>query len=251
MTNFIKRMMAVFGLGVVLVTPALGWETRAMNKQIDETNVLVNEGCSGTIIKNDLVLTAAHCILDQYKTVEKEVINEDGVVKKEKFRVAVPGTVSQNMYSGPSIIQTNKYVYKIVKADRSLDLALLKMAPVSQKPAQLSCTDVERGESVYAVGNSFGVLYSSVTKGIVSSLNRSYRDLGLIGELGDLTDDGEHGLVQHSAPIAGGNSGGALYNESGKLVGVNVRGARTGGFSFSVPLEDVKKFIGDEIKEDC
>jgi hypothetical protein len=250
----IKKIYAGLAATFILLagyTYAKAWDTKEMNRQIDGTNFLVNDGCSGTLLKDNHILTAAHCIIGQYRTVEKEVIKDDGTVKKEKFRIVEPGTISQNTYAGPAIIQTNKYVYKIVKTDRSTDLALLQsQTTLSAKPAELACSDIVRGDRVFAVGNSFAVLYSTITDGMVSSVNRSYRDLGLVGDLGDTTDDGEHGLVQHSAPIAGGNSGGALYNVNGKLVGVNVRG-RPGGFSFAVPLDDVKKFLGENFKVSC
>jgi S1-C subfamily serine protease len=74
--------------------------------------------------------------------------------------------------------------------------------------------------------------------------------LQIAGELGDATDDGEHGLVQHTAVIAPGNSGGALYNADGHFVGVNVRGM-PGGFGFAVPLSDVRAFLKKNDVEVC
>jgi hypothetical protein len=244
---------AIIGLAYC-AAHAEGWSPAAMNRQIDQTNFLVNRGCSGTLIDNNrnLILTAAHCILDQYETVEKDKVDADGRVIKEKIRIVRPGTVSQEYFAGPAIVQTNSYVYKIVDTDRALDLALLKVQtklPATQA-AIIACNDPIRGDTVYAVGNSYAVLYSTVTKGIVSSIERSYRDLNLSGQLGDLTDNGEHGLVQHSAPIAPGNSGGSLYNESGEFIGVNVRGTAAGGFSFSVPLSDVKAFLKNNKADD-
>lgn len=244
---------ALLALSLLLCPPAYAWDQTAMNKVIDQTNFLVNDGCSGTLVAKDKILTAAHCIISQYKTVEKEVIKDDGTIKKEKFQVAVPGTVSQQIYSGPAISQINKYVYKIVKSDRTYDLALLEIqgAPFNTTVIPpLACKEVTRGDKVYAVGNSFGVLYSTLTEGVVSSVNRSYRDLDIAGDLGNTTDSGENGLIQHSAIIAGGNSGGALYNDEGSMVGVNVRGGRS-GFSFSVPLIDIRDFLKDKIESPC
>jgi hypothetical protein len=243
--KYVGVLLLLFGLSA----PAMAWDKAEMNKHIDATNVLVNDSCSGTFLKNGKVLTAAHCILSQYKTVEKEVIKDDGTVKKEKFKVAVPGTVSQQVYTGPTLTAIHQYVFKIEKTDRTNDLALLAIEAKTPGGAELSCSDIIRGDDVFAVGNSFGVLYSTVTNGIVSSLNRSYRDLGMAGDLGDTTMSGENGLVQHSAVIAGGNSGGALYNNTGKIVGVNVRGGRS-GYSFAVPLSDIRSFLGDQTCRD-
>lgn len=224
------------------------WSIIEMNKQIDQTNFLVNKGCSGTLIdlKNNYILTANHCIKDQYETIEHDNIDDDGVVKKEKIRVAKPGTVSQIFFAGPNEVQRIVYVFKIELTDNDLDLALLKVQTKLHHKmfAKIACAEPARGRKVFAVGNSFGILYSTLTTGIVSG-TRSYRDLHIAGELGDLTDNGEHGLIQHSAQIAPGNSGGALYDNDGNLAGVNVRGA-PGGFAFAVPLPDIKKFLRRE-----
>ena len=243
----VKATLGAILLSFCIAGAASAWDLTQMNKQIDQTNFLVNDNCSATMIdaKSGYILTANQCIRDQYEVVEHEKIGDDGIVHKEKIRVARPGTVSQILFSGPSEIQRNSYVFKIKATDSALDLALLEVqTKMTGEGSGLACDDLRRGDKVFAVGNSFSKLYSTLTSGIVSSLQRSYHDLNIAGQLGDLTDNGEHGLVQHSAPIVGGNSGGALYDDAGKLVGVNVRSGPP-GFSFSVPLSDIKKFLKD------
>lgn len=227
------------------LSTAYAWDQKAMNTAVDQTNFVVNNNCSGTLIGSNpsYILTAHHCIDEKYTTVKKKEIGADGTVHEKDVRIAIPGTVSQLYFKGSAEVQRNSYVYKIVADDDKLDLALLLLqTPLANKsPAKMACKDLDRGDTVYAVGNAYVVLYSSVSKGTVASITRSYRDLGIAGQLGDLTDNGEHGLIQHTALISGGNSGGALYNDTGEYVGTNVRGG--GGWSFSVPLEDIKKFL--------
>lgn len=229
------------------VTAAMA-DQKSMNTQIDQTNFLVNSGCSGTLIDATHVLTANHCIRDQYEIIEHDKINADGTVTKIKTRVARPGMVSQLFFKGATEIQKNQYIYKIQLSDANLDLALLQVVAKLpyDKGSAIACNDAERGDTVFAVGNSFALLYSTLTKGIVSSITRSYRDLSLVNSE-DSIDDGEHGFTQHSAVIAPGNSGGALYNDKMELVGVNVRAANSlGGFGFAVPLSDIKVFLKRE-----
>lgn len=229
-----------------------GWDLTAMNQQIDQTNFVVNGICSGTLIDKDngLFLTANHCIDEQFQTIEKEVPDKDnqGAVKKIKIKISVPGKVSQLTFDGPKPVAENSAVFKVKAHDPDHDLALVQSE--SKLPntmsAPLACKEPVRGETVYAVGNPFVVLYSSVTKGIIASVQRDYRMIGIdqTGYDGD-NQPGENGLIQHTAPIAGGNSGGALYNENGELIGVNVRGSAVGSISLAVPLDDIRKFLTD------
>jgi S1-C subfamily serine protease len=221
-----------------------------LNKQIDVTNFLVNKGCSGTLVdlKGD-ILTANHCVMDQFEDVQRDEVDKDGKVKKVTVRISKPGTVSQIVFAGPSEVQRTTFVYKVKAHDPDHDLALVDV--LSKLPndmrAPVSCTEPRRLDPVWAVGNPFGILYSSATAGIVASTQRDYRLLGIDGESGDATEQpGDNGLIQHTAPIEGGNSGGALYNEQGELVGVNVRGSRVNEtVAFAVPLDDVRKFLKD------
>ena len=217
---------------------APAWPLASMNKQIDQTNVLMNNNCSGTLIdaKNGYILTANHCIRDQFEIVSRQTIGDDGVVKEEKVRVARPGTFSYLLFKDANEVQRTVYVYKIVLNDEKLDLALVqtKAKLPETLSAPFACAEPIRGEKVYAVGNPYAVLYSSVTSGIVSSTDRNYPMIRV-------DDMDGNTLIQSSAIVAPGNSGGALYNERGELIGVNVRGIP--GITLSVPLSDIKKFL--------
>lgn len=214
----------------------------AMDRNVDASNVLVDAGCSGTIVAPKVVLTAAHCVVDRFRDVKHDTIDANGKVVVETIRVAVPGTVTQFDHAKAMVTRTTSVNYKITAIDREADMAVLELAADMGVSTEIACQAPVRGDTVYAVGNPFGVLYASLSMGIVGSTDRSYRDLLLAGQLSDATDMGEHALLQHTSLIAPGNSGGALYNAKGQLVGVNVRGGS--GFAFAVTLADVRLFLG-------
>jgi len=237
----------VFAMSALIGTAHAQWPVRAMNKQIDQTNFLIDNDCSGTLIDKDerLILTASHCIAAHYDTVSREEVDKDGTVKEIKVRVTKPGTVSQIDFAGANEVHRSVFVYRVKANDPHRDLGLIQV--VAKLPntmqAPVACEAPDRGDTVYAVGNPFAVLYSTVTKGIVASVARDYRMLGIDGN-GDDEQPGDNGLMQITAPIEGGNSGGAAYNDAGELIGVNVRASQVNEtVAFAVPLEDVRKFL--------
>jgi len=241
-----KRLAA---LAFLLISPPSIAAVPSPVVQAVEANWIVDRGCSGTLLDKDkgLFLTAYHCIQSSYIVVEKDDIKSDGTVDHKKVRVSVPGRVWKMNYRAMLEVSEKALVYSIEKSDWRLDLALLKTDPVPNGVAvKVACQPAQLGSDVYAVGNPYGILDSTLTAGTVSSVTRSYRDLHIAGDLGDVTDPGDHGLVQHTATIAPGNSGGALLNANGELVGVNVRGL-AGVVAFAVPLQDVREFLGDVI----
>ncbi len=133
---------------------------------------------------------------------------------------------------------------RLVGTDPSTDIALLKI-DTDDLPFLIygNSDDLKLGEWVLAVGNPFN-LTSTVTAGIVSARARN---------LGINTDQmAIESFIQTDAAVNPGNSGGALVNQRGELVGINSAiASRTGsysGYSFAVPVTIVKKVV-DDLKE--
>jgi hypothetical protein len=198
------------------------WETKEMNAVIDQTNFIVNRGCSGTLISIEppLILTNYHCIDKNIRTVEKDSVDSNGVLSKVKEVRFDPVNVEQVSYSGHETVGVSSYVSEIIATKKTRDIAILKLRTSSIphtifSPLLPENESVERGELVWAVGNPAG-LDATVTSGIISSVTRTFRFPWAENE--DLP------MIQTDVGIFGGNSGGALYNSSGILVGVPAAG---------------------------
>jgi len=131
---------------------------------------------------------------------------------------------------------------KVIGADPSTDLALLKIDAKKLSYISFGNSDIIKiGEWVLAVGNPFN-LTSTVTAGIVSAKARNI----------NLSSRGQYSIesfIQTDAAVNPGNSGGALVNINGELVGINTAiASKTGsysGYSFAIPVSIVKKVVAD------
>ena len=125
---------------------------------------------------------------------------------------------------------------RIIGADKTTDLALIKIDGKNLPAIQIANSDdVKVGEWVLAVGNPLG-LNNTVTAGIVSAKART------MGE-------GVSSMIQTDAAINQGNSGGALVNTSGQLIGINAMiYSQTGsniGYGFAIPTTIMNKVVDD------
>ncbi len=166
------------------------------------------------------------------------IVSADGyiVTNNHVVQEAVNVTVTLN--------DKREYKAEIIGTDPSTDLALIKVEE-SGLPflSYGNSDDVKIGEWVLAVGNPFN-LTSTVTAGIVSAKARNINILGSKGAI--------ESFIQTDAAVNSGNSGGALVNTRGELIGINAAIASgTGyytGYSFAIPVNIVKKVVNDFMK---
>ncbi|WP_375239301.1 trypsin-like peptidase domain-containing protein [Aurantibacter sp.] len=127
---------------------------------------------------------------------------------------------------------------EIIGTDPKTDIALLKIETIEELPyTTFADSDMAKiGEWVLAVGNPFN-LTSTVTAGIISAKSR------------DLSSNNSQSFIQTDAAVNPGNSGGALVNTNGDLIGINTAiSSQTGsyiGYSFAVPSNIAKKVVQD------
>lgn len=164
------------------------------------------------------------------------IVNESGVIITNNHVVAGGTNISVRLTNG------NVYEAKFVAADSDSDIAILKISPKEQLTAA-HCGDSDKlvvGEEVLAIGNPLGLLGGTVTNGIVSARER------------EVTVEGETmTLLQHNAAISPGNSGGALFNMRGELIGiVNAKYSSSGaeGLGFAIPMNTVLEVYNDLIE---
>ena len=134
-----------------------------------------------------------------------------------------------------------EYEAKIIGTDEQTDLAVIKIDKDNLTAAELGDSDsVQVGEFCMALGNPLG-LGSTVTDGIISAVNRTVTD----------EDGNSYKAIQTNAAINSGNSGGALVNSKGQVIGINtlkVSGEGVEGVGFAIPINSTKD-ITDQLIE--
>lgn len=197
-------------------------------------------------------------------------ISESGLTTAEIAEKALPSVVGINIYSASQvsaigeasgiILDTNGYIITnahvvedaaavtvvfddgtevnagVVGSDTRTDLAVVKIDPEGLEliPAEFGDSTLCRlGDDVVAIGNAGG-FYNSVTRGVISGLNREVSSsIGI-------------NLIQTDAAINPGNSGGALLNSGGQVIGINsskIIGSEIDSMGFAIPISEAKPII--------
>ena len=175
-----------------------------------------------------------------------EGIGSGSIVSEDGYIVTNSHVVSDGEAKEINVLFNNGETApaKLVWNDASLDLAIIKVDKNNKNLKAIDLGDSDKigvGDRVVAIGNPLGFeLQSTVTSGIISGLNRS-----VSFNTGVQMD----GLMQTDAAINSGNSGGALLNSQGQLIGINTaKAGNSDGIGFAIPINTVKPVI-DKIKE--
>jgi serine protease Do len=169
---------------------------------------------------------------EQVGTGSGVIISEDGYIVTNNHVIKDASEIE--------ITLNNKKTYKakLIGTDSKMDIALLKISADEKLPYTVfaNSDNVKVGEWVLAVGNPYN-LNSTVTAGIVSAKARNLDARGI------------QSFIQTDAAVNPGNSGGALVNARGELIGINTMiSSPTGsyaGYSFAVPSNNARKIIED------
>jgi Do/DeqQ family serine protease len=165
------------------------------------------------------------------------IISSDGYILTNNHVIDGADDIRVEMTDGRTLTA------KLVGSDTPSDLALLKVTASDLQPLALGNSDaVQVGDVVLAVGNPLGI-GETVTMGIISAKGRST----------GVGDGGYEDFLQTDAPINHGNSGGALVNTKGELVGINSQilsnSGENIGIGFAIPA-NMARHVTDQLRKD-
>lgn len=170
------------------------------------------------------------------------ISNGSGVIySRDGYIITNHHVVEEGYRYEVTLFDKRRLPARVLGSDRTTDLALIKVDEYGLHPIRLGDSDeVEVGEWVLAIGNPFN-LTSTVTAGIVSAKGRH---LNIIDDTYSIES-----FIQTDAVVNPGNSGGALVNTQGALVGINTailsESGRYEGYSFAIPVNLVAKVVDD------
>jgi serine protease Do len=164
-------------------------------------------------------------------------VSSDGLVVTNKHVVSDQTADYTVVLSGGK-----EYPAKVLAISPNQDIAVLKIDGSDFPSLPLGDSDSLRvGQTAIAIGNPLGEFPNSVSRGIISGLNRNVTAGSALGDAETLSD-----IIQTDAAINPGNSGGPLLDLSGNVIGINVAVAQGAeNIGFAIPIDQVKRIIED------
>lgn len=174
-----------------------------------------------------------------------ESVGSGVIVSKDGYIVTNSHVVDNGNAEKVNVLFSNgeEAPAKILWNDPTLDLAVIKVEKKDLQPISFGKSEeVSVGDKAIAIGNPLGLdLQSTLTSGYISGLNRSITLQG-----GNTMD----GLIQTDAAINAGNSGGALLNAKGELIGLNTaKPMAADGIGFAIPISTIRTIVDKIVKE--
>ncbi|MCL4374942.1 trypsin-like peptidase domain-containing protein [Patescibacteria group bacterium] len=164
------------------------------------------------------------------------IVTADGFIITNKHVVA-------DEQAGYKVLTNDKKEYKVVNIYRDPlnDLAIIKIEATGLKPLPLGdSSKLKLGQTTIAIGTPLGEFTNTVTTGIVSGLGRGITAGSPFEGFVEKLDN----VIQTSAPISPGNSGGPLLNSSGQVIGINTAIAQQGqNIGFAIPVNVIKELL--------
>lgn len=165
------------------------------------------------------------------------IISADGYIVTNNHVIEDASSVKVTLNTG------GEYEAKIIGKDEKTDLAVLKITP--DEPLTVAelgdSSQIQVGERAVAIGNPLGMeFFGSTTQGIISAINRTIT-----------VENKTMNVIQTDAAINEGNSGGALVNAYGQVIGINavkILSSTVEGMGFAIPISEAKPIIEDLIK---
>lgn len=175
------------------------------------------------------------------------IVSSDGYILTNNHVVNTASTSSYYQITEATKVKVKlynddtEYEAKVIGSDEQTDLAVIKIEKSGLTAAELGdSSSVQVGEFAMAIGNPLG-LQSSISCGIISATNR---------EVKDSETRITYNLIQTDAAINSGNSGGALVNADGKVIGINtlkLSGSGVEGIGFAIPINSTLS-VYEELK---
>ena len=170
------------------------------------------------------------------------VITEDGYILTNYHVIDGANSIKVTFDNG------KEYTATYVGGEEKNDIAVIKVDATGLTPVVIGkSSDMLVGEQVTTIGNPLGELTFSESTGIISALDRSIT----------MSDGRQMNMIQTDCAINSGNSGGALFNSYGEVIGIvsakyssgsNSSSASVEGLGFAIPMDDVASMVSDLVK---